>query len=223
MIKFNFDKRSLLTPNKLGTQLAAFQWDNDLIITACYVISVLEMPSSVTFWLVALKLAFKISPIRISPSTFQKFILIPLPNVLHSCGTEHVCTSAVFFSIKPIAWKYILVGINVHSFALFLATHPLPIVFTLVRIHQSSNTVLMVGSEFACVNVAVRISVFSLTLSFAIYIKALIHLSVGICSSGLSSVIFGRICRLTALREELVWLLLFLLLFRHLKLYESII
>jgi hypothetical protein len=99
----------------------------------------------------------------------------------------------------------------------------LPIVFTLVRIHPSSNTVLMVGSEFACVNVAVRISVFSLTLSFAIYIKALIHLSVGICSSGLSSVIFGRICCLASLRKELVWLLLFLLLFRHLKLYESII
>ena len=223
MIKFNFDKRSLLTPNKLGTQLAAFQWDNDLIITACYVISVLEMPSSVTFWLVALKLAFKISPIRISPPTFQKFILIPLPNVLHSCGTEHIRTSTVLFSIEPIARKYILVGINVHSFALFLATHPLTIVLTLVRIHQSSNTVLMIDSELTCVNVGVRISVFSLTLSFAIYVKALIHLSVGICSSGLSSVIFGRICCLPSLREELVWLLLFLLLFRHLKLYEFII
>ena len=105
----------------------------------------------------------------------------------------------MLLSIEPIARKNILVGINVHSLALFVTAHPLPIILTLVRIHQTPNTVFMIGHELTCVNVGVGISVLSLALSFAIYVKALVDLSVGISGSGLSSVIFGRVCCLASL------------------------
>jgi hypothetical protein len=97
----------------------------------------------------------------------------------------------------------------------FFSSDPLAIVFTFIRVNQSSDTVFFVSLEFSGINIPVRISILALTLTLTVYILSLVNLSIWIRSRSLACEIFWRVRWLSSLRNELVRLLFFLLLFWH--------
>ena len=210
--------RSLLRPDELCTQFVTLNWNDYLVVTSSNVVTVLEMPCSVTLWLVALKLPLEICSVRVSPSALKELILVPFTDIFHSSCAEYICASTMFFSIEPVTWKHVLVGVNVHSFALLITCDPLTIVLTLISIHQTSNSILFICLELTSINITVGEGILSLTVSLAINILSLVDLSIGVCCSGFSIVIFWGVGCFASFRKELIWLLLFLFLFWHLKL-----
>lgn len=153
-------------------------------------VSVLKVPDSVAFWLVALKFTLEISSVWISPLAFQKLVLIPLTDVLHSGCRKYISSSSVLFTVQPVSGKDILVGVNVHSLSVFFSSDPLAIVLTFVRVNQSSNTILFVRLKFSSINIPVRICILSLTLALTVYILSLVNLSIWIGSRSFASEIF---------------------------------
>lgn len=180
----------MLAPDELSTQLAALQWHYDLVVAASDMIAVLKVPCPVTLWLVALELSLEICSVWIGPSSLKELVLIPFTNVLHACRAEDIRAVTVFFSIEPVARKHVLIGVNVHSLALFLASHPLSIILTLISVDQSANTILEVGSELTSVDITVGVSVLALALSVTVGVKSLVNLSVGVGGGGFSGVVF---------------------------------
>lgn len=178
-------------------------------------VSVVKVPDSVAFRLVALKFTLEISSVWISPLAFQELVLIPLTNVLHSGCRKYISSSSVLFTVQPVSWKDIFVGVNVHPLSVFFPSNPLAIVLTFVRVNQSSDTVFFVSLKFSSINIPIRICILSLTLTLTVYILSLINLSIWIRSRSFTCEIFWGVCRLSSFRNELVRLLFFLLLFWH--------
>lgn len=74
---------------------------------------------------------------------------------------------------------------------------------------------LFIVRELACVDITVCVGVLSLTVTLTIEVLAFVDFAVGVGGCGFASVGFGGVCGLLAFREELIWLLLFGLLFGH--------
>ena len=178
-------------------------------------VSVLKVPDSVAFGLVALKFPLEISSVWISPLALQEFVLVPLTDVFHSCCRKYISPSSVLFTIQPVSWEHIFVGVNVHSLAVFFSSDPLAIVFTFIGVNQSSDTVFFVSLEFSGINIPVRISIPALTLTMTVYILSLVNLSIWIRGRSLACEILWRVRWLSSFGNELVRLLFFLLLFWH--------
>lgn len=82
-----------------------------------------------------MEVALEVSAIGVWPFAWEKSILHPIANILHSCGIEHVCSIAMLLAIEPIPWEDVLIRINKHPFPRFDSLIPLPIVLALITVH----------------------------------------------------------------------------------------
>ena len=116
----------------------------DLGVVAGDNVAVLEMPLTVTFWLIIVEVALEVCLIWIDPLAGDELSIFEGAHILHASVLEDVGALAVLFTILPLARVDVLILVNHNSLTMSVAFFPVTIVGADTSIVLLADTVLLV-------------------------------------------------------------------------------
>ena len=143
----------------------------DLAIITFNNIFIFEMPSTWSFWLIVIKIAFEVSSILVKPFTFGHLSISKITNVFHSSFKEDISTLTFFFSIFPWTRINILICVNHNTLAVSQAVFPISLIAADSCVNLDSNSVFFVFFPLTHISVLyffcsfLRISISTITRS----------------------------------------------------------
>ena len=126
-----------------------------LCIVSVYLVSVFEMPSSFTLWLIVIKGSLEVRTVWIDPFTLDELSRFEQADILHTGLIEHISALAVFLSILPLSRVDVFIGVNHNSFSVSLAIQPVTIVLSNIEVRLLSNAVFLIHLPLTFIGVFV--------------------------------------------------------------------
>lgn len=116
----------------------------DLLVLTVYKISVLEIPFSMSLWLIIIEVALEESAVWIEPLSIYHLATFPAANILHASLFENICSSSILLATFPLSRVDIFIFIYHDSFSVPLAIFPMTVILSYSSIGLLPYTMLIV-------------------------------------------------------------------------------
>ena len=126
----------------------------NLSILSIYAISVLEIPFSVSLWLIIIEVALEEGAVWIQPFSLGHLSTSPGSNVFHASLFENISTLAVFLSFFPLSGIDIFIIIYHDSFSVSFTLFPMAVILSYSCVGLLAYTVFIIFEPSSFVSIS---------------------------------------------------------------------